>query len=119
MTTQTQPAPSPSFYNASTASTNPTLVSGSPCSVGQVDVSNTSAAAVYLKLFNLNRVPVPATDIPVVTIPVAAGTTSIINFGALAKRFSIGFGYALTGAMADGDTTAVALGVKVSGTYAT
>lgn len=101
----------------SAATTNATSASGSPRSLQEVTVSNPSASAVYLKFFNKASAPTVGTDVPILTIPVAATATVGMQFGANGKRFTVGLAWALTGAFAATDTTAVAAGVQVSGTY--
>jgi hypothetical protein len=68
---------------------------------------NAKAAAVYLKLYDKATAPTVGTDTPRKTIHIPA--SSSFNFE-LNDYFSKGIGYALTGAAADADTTALLAG---------
>lgn len=94
----------------SAASTNATLVLGAPCEVTKLTVSNTNAAARYLKIYDTATAPTVGTDVPVATylIPGATtGTGSNIPI-TIPDSFQLGFGLALTTGVADSDTGAVA-----------
>jgi hypothetical protein len=93
----------------SAASVNNTLVKASAGNVFSLYVFNTSAALRYIKLYNKNTAPVAGTDIPVVTIPIRAGAERDILLNDFGGLFSSGIGYAITGGLADTDTTAVAV----------
>ena len=81
-------------------------------------ISNTGAAAAFVKLYNLATAPVVGTSAVVLTIPVLAGGTVSINWGPLGMRFGTGIGLAITNLAPDADTTAVALGqVKVATSF--
>ena len=72
-----------------------------------------------MKLYNKATAPTVGTDVPEMIIPVPAAVSGVpgvasINPGFLTFRFALGLGIAITGGMADSDTTAVAAGqVKV------
>lgn len=105
-------------YNlTSAASTNAATVKSSAGSLGELSVFNPSAAAVFVKLYNKASAPTVGTDIPTVTIPVAAGALVSLEFGQMGKRFSTGIALAITAAAAASDTAAVAAGIQVHGTY--
>lgn len=105
-------------YNlTSAASTNAATVKSSAGSLGELSVFNPSAAAIFVKLYNKASAPTVGTDIPTVTIPVAAGTLVSLEFGQMGKRFSTGIALAITAAAAASDTAAVAAGIQVHGTY--
>jgi hypothetical protein len=96
----------------STADTNLVNVKASAGQVGGWIVSNTNASPRYLKLYNKASAPVLASDTPVMTI-LLPGNTS----GATGNRefiqgieFTTGIAFAITGALADNDTTAIAAG---------
>jgi len=93
------------------ASTNATLAKNSAGEVHMITATNTTAALKYLKLYNKATAPTVGTDTPVLTIalPVsnAAYVLPIPNGG---QYFSTGIAYALTGAAADADATALAAG---------
>lgn len=93
----------------SAASTNATSLKTSAGRIGRIDVFNTSASLRYLKLYNKASAPTVGTDTPVWTIPLPAATGFSSDF-AFGKYFSTGIAYAITGALADSDTTAVAAG---------
>jgi len=91
----------------SAASTNPTLVKASAGTVYTYMVFNNGTSWCYLKLYNKATAPVPGTDVPQLTVgvPPGGGANLTVDQGA---SFSTGIGFALTGAPADADTTAVA-----------
>jgi hypothetical protein len=110
----------------STASTNSTLVmAGASGSVGgpagvllkTLVIGNSSAATtpLFLKLYNKATSPICGTDIPVQTIPVQVAPTPTlpIDFGN-GMIFPLGLGFCLTGAIADNDPTAAAVGVAIN-----
>lgn len=102
----TMPTPSVSTLN-SAATTNATVVKASAGTAYAVSLSNTGASPVYLKLYNKATAPTVGTDIPILTIPVNAGAVETHQFGNLGLRFTTGIGFAITGAAADADTTAI------------
>jgi hypothetical protein len=72
---------------------------------------NNSAAVKYFKLYNKASAPTVGTDTPVavVGIPVS-GNNFVMDGNPWAPvRFSTGIAYAITGAVTDADTTAVAV----------
>lgn len=95
------------------ATTNATSIRTSSSTVSAFVINNMSASAIYFKLYNKASAPTVGTDIPVLTFLVAANSTLPIEFGLLGIRFSTGIAYAITGAQADADTTAIAAGCKV------
>jgi hypothetical protein len=88
------------------ATTNATVVKASAGRVLQVSVNNTNAAARYLKLYNKATAPTVGTDVPVLTIPLAATSANHISYPGGVK-FATGIGFALTTGIADADTAAV------------
>jgi hypothetical protein len=110
-------APTASNIN-SAASTNLTSVKASAGTVYNMAIFNGGAGAAYVKLYNKASAPAPATDTPVLVIPVAAGAMIAVNFGVTGHRFGTGIALSITGAVGDTDTTAVAAGqVKVATAY--
>jgi hypothetical protein len=99
----------------SAANTNATSVKAAPGTLYGIHIGNTAAAAKYLKLYNKAGAPTVGTDVPVLTIPIPAGGVRDINFGDIGLAFSLGIAYAITGAVADTDTTAVAVNDVVGG----
>lgn len=108
---------SSAFSTNTAATTNATSVKASAGYLQEVTVSNTSGAIVYFKVYNKASAPTVGTDIPLLTIPVAASSTVSSGFGSAGKRFTTGLAWAITGAIAATDTSAVAAGIQVSGTY--
>lgn len=104
---------------SSLATVNNLLIKGSAGTVYGLAVSNVGAAAAFLKLYNKATSPAAGTDVPVLTIPIAASAVLPLDLGALGVRFSLGIGLAITNLAADNDTTAVAAAqVKVMLGYA-
>jgi hypothetical protein len=91
------------------ASTNATSLKASAGALGDIDVFNVAAYSVFLKLYNKASAPTVGTDVPVWTIPLAAGTGYARTFP-FGKWFSTGIAYAITKLQADSDTTIVAAG---------
>jgi hypothetical protein len=106
------------FSTTAAASTNATSVKTSAGSLFEISVTNPTASPVFFKLYNKASAPTVGTDTPVLIIPIASGGYAIEPFGANGKRFTTGIAWALTGAIASADSTAVAAGVLVHGTYA-
>ena len=100
--------PTTSFVN-SAASTNATSTKASAGTVWSINASNINAAARYLKLYNKASAPTVGTDVPVIVIPLPAGSNTSVAFGANGARFSTGIAWALTAAAADSDTTVVSV----------
>lgn len=104
----------------SAATTNITLFRAGPTNLFEITVTNKSAAVVYVKLYDKATAPVLASDVPVLTIPVSITASGVqpvsMQFGDLGKSFPLGLGYAITGALADTDTTVIGLGVTVHAT---
>lgn len=92
----------------SAATTNATVIKSSAGTLFNVIVSNSGASKAYLKFYNKTTAPTVGTDIPVMVMVLDATSTTSMNFGVLGHRFTTGIGIAITGAMADNDTTAVA-----------
>lgn len=91
----------------SAATTNATSVKGSAGQLYTAIVSNMTAAAKFFKLYDKASAPTVGTDTPVYTIPVQANSTLVIE-DSYGFPFTLGLAYALTGAIGDADTTAVA-----------
>src|SRR5215467_3935784 len=92
----------------SAASTNLTQIKVSAGFIGYLAMTNNGASNAYVKLYDkLN--PVVGTDIPVHTfeIPNPGSNVSLSSFG---MNFSKAIALAITGGIADTDTTPVAAG---------
>lgn len=111
------PTPATSFVN-SAATTNATAVKASAGKLYSITASNTGAAVAYVKLYNLAVAPTVGTSTIVLTIPVPAGGTVNIPFGAAGLQFSTGIALSITNLGTDADATAVvAAQVKVASSY--
>lgn len=108
-------APTSSATGASTkarimaaASTNATSVKATAGRLYEIHLCNTSAALKFVKFYNKASAPTVGTDTPVATYPLAAngGRIDIVSINGIS--FATGLAYAITGAVADTDTTAVA-----------
>ena len=93
---------------SSAATTNPTSVKASAGDVFKIVGNNTVASKRYLKLYNKASAPAVGTDTPLMTLPLLASAAFEFSFSSL--YFSTGIAYAITGAAADADTTAVSSG---------
>lgn len=86
------------------ATTNATLVkTGSTLAFCGL-VGNNGAGNAYIKFYNKATAPTVGTDVPVVTYLIPPSRNVEIE---LEYSFPLGLGYAITGAAADNDTTAV------------
>jgi hypothetical protein len=120
VTTAGTPAvPATPYFVNSAATTNGALVLTGTSGLSALWASNIGATAAFVKLYNKATAPTVGTDVPEMIIPVAAAAAGFpgiaeISPGFNAYRFPLGLGIAITGAVADSDTTAVAAGqVKV------
>ncbi|PWB94649.1 hypothetical protein [Methylosinus sporium] len=93
---------------ASAASTNATSVKATEGRLYEIHVANTSAAMKFLKLYDKASAPTVGTDMPVATYPIAANGGRIDIVSINGQSFPNGLAYAITGAVGDADTTAVA-----------
>ena len=95
------------------ATTNATSVKASAGNVFKITLVNASATAKFLKLYNKASAPTVGSDTPIWTaqLPPTAvnGGAFDLDFGAQPLYFSTGIAYALTGAAADADATALTL----------
>lgn len=120
VTTAGTPAvPATPYFVNSAATTNGALVLTGTSGLQALYATNIGATAAFVKLYNKATAPTVGTDVPEMIIPVPAaaggvpGVAQIIP-GFNGYRFALGLGIAITGAVADSDTTAVAAGqVKV------
>lgn len=106
--TATNTTPTASNIN-SAATTNATAVKTSAGTLFSLNAFNNGAGAAYVKLYNKASAPTVGTDVPVLVIPVPAGSQNQpFTFGTLGHRFTTGIALAITGGPNDNDTTAVA-----------
>lgn len=94
---------------SSGASTNATSAKASAGEVFTITGNNTSGSIKYLKFYNKASAPTVGTDTPVLTLALPTGQFQI-NMPGIGFYFATGIAYALTGASADADTTALAAG---------
>jgi hypothetical protein len=102
----------------SAASTNAAFIKASAGTVFSIIAFNAGGAAAYVKFYNKASAPTLASDVPIFVLAVPAAGNASISFGPHGNRFGTGIAYAITGAVGDTDTTAVAAAqVKVSTQY--
>lgn len=117
-TVATRPTPSSTVILNSSASTNATSVKASSANVFNMLCSNEGATDAYVKIYNKSSAPTVGTDTPALTIKIPAGSTFSPDFSSNGVLLSSGFALAVTGAMAQSDTTAVSLNqVKIISSY--
>lgn len=94
----------------SAATTNATSVKGSNGILTGGSARNTTASAKFLKFYNKASAPTVGTDVAtmIIGIPPNASINLGEVFGAAGYRLATGIAYALTGAYANSDTTALA-----------
>ncbi len=118
-TAGTPPVPATPYFVNSAASTNGALIITGTSGLQSIWTTNTGATAAFVKLYNKATAPTVGTDVPEMIVPVPAAVAGVpgvanVNCGYIGMRFPLGLGIAITGAVADSDTTAVAAGqVKV------
>lgn len=91
------------------ATTNATPLKASAGQLYTIDVFNTAAYNVFLKLYNKASAPTVGTDVPVMTIPVQAGG-GYSKTWPMGLPFATGIAYAITKLQADSDTTVLVAG---------
>lgn len=108
-------------YNLnSAATTNGALIITGTSGLQTFWASNIGATPAFVKLYNKATAPTVGTDVPAMIIPVPAAVSGVpgvapLPVGFSGFRFALGLGIAITGAVADSDTTAIAAGqVKVA-----
>lgn len=115
----TPTAPATPYFLNSAATTNGALILTGTSGLQSFYATNNGASIAYVKLYNKATAPTVGTDIPemIIAVPAAVGGvigTATLPIGFNGFRFALGLGIAVTGALADADTTAVAAGqVKV------
>jgi hypothetical protein len=99
-----------SSSGTSAASTNATSVLAAPGFLYSLLASNQSGSTRFIKLYDLAAAPTVGTDVPVLTVPVAASACVVIALGSFGIAFANGIAYAITANVADSDTTAIGAG---------
>ena len=118
-TSGTPTAPATPYILNSLATTNGALILTGTSGLHAFFATNTGAGAAFVKLYNKATAPTVGTDVPAMIIPVPAAVSGVpgvatLPIGHNGFRFALGLGIAITGGVADADTTAVAAGqVKV------
>lgn len=97
------------FSLISAASTNATVIKATPGRVYGYSISNTNAAARYIKLYNKATTPTVGTDTPVRRICIPAGQTVHYHCPAGLDGFTAGIGIGTTTGALDSDTAALSL----------
>ncbi|HEX7633120.1 MAG TPA: hypothetical protein VF401_02205 [Candidatus Saccharimonadales bacterium] len=98
----------PSARIKSAASTNATSLKVSTAGLYGLALSNDSSSKRYIKIYNKATAPTVGTDTPVFTFLIPAnGTISVPMTEVAVSAFASGLGYAITGGIADSDTTAI------------
>jgi hypothetical protein len=116
-TVTSTPASSSPYNVVTTASTNAANVKATAGALFEVSVSNVTATPIFVKFYNKATAPTVGTDVPSLTLPVAANTTVAMEFGALGKRFSPGISIAATAAAPAADTAIAVAGVQINASY--
>lgn len=111
------PANATAYSAVTTASTNGANVKNAAGNLYEITCSNPTATPVYVKLYNKASAPTVGTDVPILTIVVAANSTVLLQPGVVGKRFATGISIAATGAIAASDATNAVAGVQISATY--
>lgn len=96
------------YHLKAAATTNLTAVKASPGRVHSIHAYNASAAVKYLKLYDKATAPLLASDVPVMVLPLAVGANHALDAAAVGVTFVAGIAIAITGALANTDTTALA-----------
>ena len=94
----------------SAATTNATSLKASAGTLYGGRAFNSGDGAAFLKFYAKASAPTVGTDVPVLVIGIPAGQSVDFGIGnSVGINFATGIAYAITGGMADNDTTAVAL----------
>lgn len=117
ITANVVPGTSSQYALTTAASTNAASVKASGGVLCELTVSNVTATAAFVKLYNKASAPTVGTDVPVVTIPCPANAITAVPLGGFGKRFSTGIALAVTAAAAATDTAATVAGIQIHGTY--
>lgn len=90
------------------ASTNATSVKTTAARLWSIQAENKTASTKWIKLYAKTSAPTVGTDIPLLSIPVPANGFINYYFGTHGIAWPTGLAYAMTGAQANSDTTALA-----------
>jgi hypothetical protein len=103
------------YHAISASSDNATLVKAGVSELCGINVSNSNAAARYIKFYNKATAPV-STDTPVLTVYIPA-TSSINKLFSFGLAFTLGLGFRMTTGIADGDTGTVGTDLSIDFDY--
>lgn len=92
------------------ATTNATSVKTTAGKIGNLSLTCYAAYTTFFKLYNKASAPTVGTDIPLLTIPVAATSFLPIGSGVNGDYYSTGIAFAMTKLMPDTDTTVLVAG---------
>lgn len=95
---------------SSAATTNATSAKASAGNLFRIIGNNTVASKRYLKIYNKATAPTVGTDTPILTLVIQPSGPFVFDLGANGHYFGTGIAYAITGAAADADTTAISAG---------
>lgn len=101
------------YHLVSAGTTNATSVKGSAGIVYGIQLTNTNAAARYVKFYNKASAPTVGTDVPVKTLLIpgsAAGAGNNVPITHRGIAFSTGIAFAIVANMVDNDTTTISAG---------
>jgi hypothetical protein len=116
--TVTNTPATPTNYNVVTAaSTNAAFIKNAAGTLYEITVSNVTATAVSVKLYNKASAPTVGTDVPMLTVTAAAGATQVVCLPPLGKRFGTGIAIAATALPAATDTGVAVAGVQINASY--
>lgn len=95
---------------SSAATTNATSAKVGGAELFKIIATNTTASLKYLKIYNKASAPTVGTDVPVLTIALPPSNALMAATFDIGLYCNLGIAYAITGAAADADATAVAAG---------
>jgi hypothetical protein len=95
---------------SSAATTNATILKASAGNLYRIQYKNATATERYLKIYNKATAPTAGTDTPILTIPLKANISEVIDLAPFGITGPTGLGYAITGAITDLDATAIVAG---------
>jgi len=95
------------FRLISAATTNGTNVKASAGTLYMLAASNSVASSRFIKFYNKASSPSVGTDTPVFTFLIPGNSSGDIAIPTIGLSFTTGISFAITGAVADADTTAI------------
>lgn len=101
-----------------TAGTNAASVKASGATLYGVHFINDTASAAYLKIYGKASAPTVGTDVPLRVVKLEANTSKSITYTSMGVAVGTGLAIAVTGSLADTDTSAAPAGINVTLDYA-